>query len=584
MSAKDCSMAHSGSYRIACSHCQTINEIETAWLGRQVRCHQCGKPFTADPPKRPKRQPKEPWLRRIRAAVKHAWALVRDGVTRFVVSPVWLAVLGVAAVVLIVGLVCEFGFWRPEQRIVRSIDDLWLEADEHFRAGRFSSAKAAYGNLATYVQENRQASQSAKDVQLAEAMSSLSAGCLETEVLIQDSPAAGLDERDIAGLDAAVNKVRADAPQVLSKLTEGNEQLSRWAEDFSEEEPPPAPKGPEKPSCYQYSTKQRWNDAIGLLYGRLAQKIAAWEPEIAGWEQGNPPSLPRVTQVGALLDFLRPFQPLDKKTETLFDIAKAKGLFRREVSVFQGLSDTAAKTPNQATILAARDQWEQILQKDRVKAKRVSRVWDDHAARLRSVLQTELQAEVLGDDSPLPGAVDRSSPPLLPLRDFTALAGRTQTNGKGDGEGLVFARVDDRCFALDAQSGEPRWVCRVGFDITWLPRQFSRGDHRRVVLAWDASGSEALTVADEQLTPVWTWRLPQGQSFSGPAMVSGDWLHVLLNTGELYQLEVTDQGVQPRRCLRLPEPAAGASGCRSRRPAPWCQAPIGSRSWSSGKA
>ena len=247
--------------------------------------------------------------------------------------------------------------------------------------------------------------------------------------------------------------------------------------------------------------------------------------------------------------------------KVLSGTARQKLDYKRAEAVFAKLAVTAEASLAEADVALARGQWSELRRQFGTNVK--SAIWTAHRDRLRQRLIEQVRASSVSfatAPSQPTGRLDLRGPEVLPKSQFAAFTPLRVDQVRTSSGEVVFVRNDDRCYALDAATGETKWICRVGYDMRWLPQRVGSEATENatplVLVPWERAANEAITLAAAaDLSVQWTWHLPPGAALAGPPVVVGRRLFVGFQSGELWELHL--ESGKPRAFLTLPQSAGG---------------------------
>jgi ABC-type transport system substrate-binding protein len=411
----------------------------------------------------------------------------------------------------------------------RQIAEHWERADSSFRQTQFGPAREEYKRLSTLFTEWRRPPD--ENSALADSMAEICAACLAVERALNDQS---------ADLHSALELLRNSKSPLLADSADASSQHATGSND-------PASVDLATLRGLEFAPDLRWGEVVKWLAIRAESFAASLATTSPQW----PDSAARLEQL------IKALQEFGEKTHTLEDAAQAARTeleFGRRVDDFRQAGRRAVAQRDRASIDAARHLWNDLNKQhpDRVKPE----MWVEHTEELRQSIVAGLKFVEPKDHVVPLGIVDRAAPAIVPIGDAGASVSGERFSHESPSRRRVFVKYEDCCYALDAATGEPEWVCRVGYEVPWLPERIERDGGDLVVVPWSSATEMCVTVASAvDLAPLWTLHLPADSAPAGLPIVLDDNVYVLLNRGELWKLRLSDGHCTT--ALSLPEAVAG---------------------------
>lgn len=441
-------------------------------------------------------------------------------------------VLCIAAVFLLAGVYWAYQF-NQNRNVRAAYARSWEIADRQFSRRALDDAKKEYRGISNLGDVDAGIDESEAVKQLADHMQTL---------------CSAIEKRDISAVAETLVSVEA-SPETLSFASTDDDILSRedrlgeirrWAKD-------------------EILKAQR--QLAGFVTIQPPSSLDAAEKLIAGWDQ---------TAIESAVDDLRRWQPhAESFGESSATISSAIGSsengkrFVAELSKLTAATQTALVSLGEKDLADAGFQWESL---QTAFPKLVdSSLWQDYREKLRQSIRNRLagtaslsptkssagEAQPAGSPRPIIplGTMSTGGPKRIDLDDLLAIG--PGIDGQSVSKSLVFARVHQHCYAIDAESGVTKWVIQVGHDAKWLPEMVAGADGDLVHCITVDGKNESVSVLAADGSHQWTMNLPNGQTCAGPPVVVGRQMHLLLAAGELWSLNLKDGGLISR--LQLPE-------------------------------
>ncbi len=434
-----------------------------------------------------------------------------------------LTLLGLMLVALI-AVVAGLTKLVADARERAAIHKQWVDADSAFRQARFEAAATNYRELHGRFPKNAEAA-------APKLTATMQATCETLGKLELELTRAGPDRRRWLGAleqhrrDFQPEKT-ADAPPVATAKEVDEEGL---------------------PVGVSFERAARWSEVLTWLNARarkLSESLSSQPtPEAEG-----------LAVLGEMLDLLdRSQQPAAELRSIAQELQRKRGYWQAEEQ-FRQLAQQSETSLEIAELAAARAAWRDVRWKFGKAA--VESVWTEHQQRLRLRLLERTRASITMPLPPQLGRRDTVGPDLLPVAEFAAFMPVQSFQAREPSQELTFVRHEDRCYALEAATGKPRWICRVGYDMRWLPQAVNIVESPSVLVTWERREEESIAlVRAADASTMWSWHLPPGATLAGPPVAIGSRLYVWLSSSELWQLNLADGS--PQSFLKLPHAASG---------------------------
>lgn len=408
----------------------------------------------------------------------------------------------------------------------------WEEADKPFRRTDYQQAIAKYDQVLEKIASSGNGADPAKafETDLVQAMQAL---CERARGV--DSSLAGGGQGTAVALGT-----------LESERSRFDDLQTRWAKETGRTDT--AMEG----SGLAFSPERRWLELLNGLEARVSQHLSAAS------SAGTPPeSLDADAQVMRFLERQgRSTADLTSRWRNARDLAD---FGQREKSARE-YSARAGTSLDRTDILQALGAWDGLSRDHPSRFNATPR--DKFVEQIQAKLLTAFRqgASAPQQSSPLTAV---SGPPSLHWNDHSAFTSQHLSSANPDAkvQGLVFVRTDDLCLALQAATGRPQWVCRVGFDTPGLPQPLTDSPDL-IALGWNDGDADAFGVSQrDDLDFRWARRLPKGARLAGPPLVVRDSLCVLSSTGTLWQFDSISGSERGR--VDFQEPPAAPLGVRS---------------------
>ncbi|MEX2288683.1 MAG: hypothetical protein WD648_16430 [Planctomycetaceae bacterium] len=428
---------------------------------------------------------------------------------------------------------CFFAWylWRVAERgkQEQALAGLWSAADGYFRQAQFRLAQQQYERFGPLYEEwGRKPDGHAA---LAQTMMEICGACRAVESALND-PAA-----DVGASLEALDETRR---HLLAESVDAPGSPEGRADDVQGA-------GPATQNGLEFNPEHRWREVLKWLANRGEGIASALKTEAR-------PSVDELNRFDKLVEFLNHSGKDVRALQMAAEAARAQFDFAQGLDRFQQASSQAIANYGTTSIEAARGAWQDLQKQHPDRAK--PDVWAKHTEELRQAILQGLKITAPPSGRIPIGAIDASHPPMLPTHEATALVSGRNLSSAQPSENLVFVRLEDRCYALNAATGHPEWACRVGFDALWPPTQIEGDGSNLVVLPWNTTDEASVTFARAaDLAPMWTLRLPDSSPLAGRPIALGNSVYVLLAKGELWRLRLSDGGCDA--VLQFPEPIAG---------------------------
>jgi ABC-type oligopeptide transport system substrate-binding subunit len=426
--------------------------------------------------------------------------------------------MAVLLVTIVVGSVATLLVWQggETQRHQALVASAWNKADVAFRQAQFDDAKAAYEQVVVRSDEwgrpgkiHTQLARRMKD--LAEQAEEFSASLADTTVPLKES---------------AFDKVFESVSELLG-------QQAMPVAGMAVEETD----GVDPPVGLDFTVSAR----VGkLVDGWLVGQAETMSAGLAGDASVESVAVERLEQ---LATWLARWQRDTSELEKACREARARILRSGESERFTVAGNSALTAYSAQSVLkalVALDAWEKAGGGDAV-------------TEARENLMASLGAK-LKEMKPLEAEPDGGRPLVVgpPVVGLSADSAKVI----GQGRPVVFVNDEDELFVLDAETGEPGWAVRRGFDNGWLPASGRIREKAVSVVSWRRAQRMYLSCLESQTgIPIWTRRMPvnDGQLWQS-VIVHQSSVLVPTEAGLVIQLDLASGRTRSR--IQLPEALA----------------------------
>lgn len=401
----------------------------------------------------------------------------------------------------------------------------WRDGDEAFRKTQFDTAIKEYRFIAARLKSQGHAPAVKADHDLADALVALCEALQKADKLIVNN---SFSEGNLLLIEKTCARV-AELPEagttVPTEFQLGGRSAGR-----------------------AFTPAERAAEVSG--WGR--QRLESWQSR---WDKQATDARQRWEDGERLLKLARRFAASDASWK---DVAAeqeriAKGLEAQEkLRELQAAIQTCLQTPSRDSYEAARSLREAVAA-GATPELGLEAIWDAFRAELPPALRAATRPE---DKARTASRVISKTLDRLALDAACAMNRELLDLPEDASSPLVFVMAADRCYALEANSGRPRWALRVGFSTRGLPIMIQGEGRSLVALAWsDGKSLHVSVVQAADGEPLWTASLPEGAELMGPLVSAGGGLYAALDRGQLWRFEPGTGAIQG--VLKFPEPFAG---------------------------
>ncbi|MFM7071872.1 MAG: PQQ-binding-like beta-propeller repeat protein, partial [Planctomycetota bacterium] len=426
----------------------------------------------------------------------------------------------------------------------------WRDADEAFRKTQFTQAAKDYRFITQRLQPLGSAAAIRADRELADTLATL----CDTLAKADQSVSGDLFDEGQASL---VGKYAEQLRKCAAAATEVPKEFELGG----------------RTAGSQFTPAQRAAEVAGWA----RQRLEAWQNR---WNPDLPDATRQLDDCGRLLQLVRQFGDSEAFAKTVVAEHTRLGEMlasRAQLTKLREACDDCLRTPSRATYDVARDLRDSIRAAggDEATLAPVEQRWNEFRKALPAALRAGVRAQsgVRASVRATTRSIDR-----LPLDAACAMSAELLELPADPASPLIFALAGERCYALEARRGRPRWALRVGYSMQGLPiavGSSAKGpgtetlpgsgdatvlaagdDGGRVALAWGDSKARHVSVlraADGE--PLWTAALPEKHELAGPLVVAGGAIHAVLDHGQLWRFDLETGAIQG--VLDFPEPIVG---------------------------
>ncbi|MFO0871769.1 MAG: hypothetical protein U0935_22825 [Pirellulales bacterium] len=399
----------------------------------------------------------------------------------------------------------------------------WRDGDEAFRKTQFDAAIKEYKFIGQRIR-SQGGNQWQADRELAEALVVLCESLQSADTELANNR---LPEAKLTAIQQSCDRVKELAPattEVPKELELGGRTAGR-----------------------AFSPAERVADVAGWARQRLESWHSRWKPEKDArqrWEDAE--RLLSLAKKYATADTV--WQGVAAEQQRLRVVLDGQ----EKMDKLRAALQACLQEPSRESYEVARTLYEELAAVDTPELG-AKAAWEAFRGDLRPALREAARPR---ERSRLGSRMTSRSLDRLPLDVACALNRELLDLPADPGSPLVFALTADRCYAVEARGGRPRWALRIGYGPRHAPLWIPGEMQSLVALAWGAGKARHVSVVQAvDGEPLWTATLPEEVELSGPLISAGGGLYALLERGELWRFDPATGELQG--VLVFPEPVAG---------------------------